>query len=74
VAAQLGDVVTQPVSAEPLGDRRPQSDRRRLVSADGSAQNLPNLFLRRTVVRLRAPLERALHVILELANNQLGHP
>jgi len=69
---ELADVLTQPMPAEPAGDRRPQPDRSGWATVHRGAEDLADLFLGRAAVRFRASLQRELHILVEPTNDQLG--
>lgn len=73
VATQLGEVVFDPVAPEPRRDRRPKPNRSSRSRPHDVAQDLSNFFFSGPPMGPSPALERGLHVVVELADQELCH-
>jgi hypothetical protein len=73
LTAELGDLCIQPDTAEPGGNARSQWGLNLSFTPDRVPKDLPKFFLRAAAVTPSAALELLLDVIVELADQELGH-
>ena len=71
VATQLGEVVFGSIASEPRRDHQPKSNWPGRSRAHGIAQDLPGFLLSGAPVGSGPGSERVLHVLIELANQEL---
>jgi len=73
VATQLSEVLFDSFAAEPGRNSRPEPNRSRRSYPDGVAQDLSNLLFCGAPMGSGPALERVLHVLIELADQELCH-
>ena len=73
VATQLSEVVFDSVAAEPRCDRRPKLNRSGRSRPHGVAQDLSDFFFSGAPMGSSPTLERVLHVLVKLPDQELCH-